>query len=291
MPAMPLSLRVFEPRYLQMLQDILPDQTAEFGVVLIERGQEVGGGEKRFDVGTVAQVAGSRSPMAISRCSVRAPGASPWSTGSLRIHIRALQCASCPHWSGMTTCQSVETRPRPWSAARWHGPASSRTWPGRLLSSSATTRSMLCGSWRRSRRSAPSTSWGCCAVRPHGICSMRSSSRRRTPARSSTRAVTGLRPAGTMTVMGDARRTAGLVICAVLVLGACGNGAGTASQDDYYDVLYDDDATAAEIIEVGGCALRRGPVDGRLAVVVVRDPRRRGRRDGEGRLAPARPRR
>jgi Lon protease-like protein len=56
-PAMPLTLRVFEPRYLQMLQDILPERPSEFGVVLIERGQEVGGGEKRFDVGTVAQVA------------------------------------------------------------------------------------------------------------------------------------------------------------------------------------------------------------------------------------------
>jgi Lon protease-like protein len=56
-PAMPLSLRVFEPRYLTMLQDILPAAQAEFGVVLIERGQEVGGGEKRFDVGVVAQVA------------------------------------------------------------------------------------------------------------------------------------------------------------------------------------------------------------------------------------------
>jgi Lon protease-like protein len=56
-PAMPLPLRVFEPRYLTLLQDILPDAPAEFGVVLIERGQEVGGGEKRFDVGTVAQVA------------------------------------------------------------------------------------------------------------------------------------------------------------------------------------------------------------------------------------------
>lgn len=56
-PAMPLPLRVFEPRYLQMLQDVLPDGTAEFGVVLIERGQEVGGGEKRFDIGTIAQVA------------------------------------------------------------------------------------------------------------------------------------------------------------------------------------------------------------------------------------------
>lgn len=56
-PAMPLSLRVFEPRYLQLLQDVLPDGTSEFGVVLIERGQEVGGGEKRFDIGTVCQIA------------------------------------------------------------------------------------------------------------------------------------------------------------------------------------------------------------------------------------------
>jgi Lon protease-like protein len=56
-PAMPLALRVFEPRYLQMLQDVLPDETSEFGVVLIERGQEVGGGEKRFDLGTIAQIA------------------------------------------------------------------------------------------------------------------------------------------------------------------------------------------------------------------------------------------
>jgi len=56
-PAMPLPLRVFEERYLTMLQDILPSEPAEFGVVLIERGQEVGGGEKRFDVGVTAQVA------------------------------------------------------------------------------------------------------------------------------------------------------------------------------------------------------------------------------------------
>lgn len=55
-PAMPLPLRVFEPRYLTMLQDLLPSEPAEFGVVLIERGQEVGGGEERFSLGTVAQV-------------------------------------------------------------------------------------------------------------------------------------------------------------------------------------------------------------------------------------------
>lgn len=55
-PHMPLPLRVFEQRYLTMLSRILPDDTAEFGVVLIERGQEVGGGERRFTVGTVAQI-------------------------------------------------------------------------------------------------------------------------------------------------------------------------------------------------------------------------------------------
>ncbi|MEJ7634872.1 LON peptidase substrate-binding domain-containing protein [Aeromicrobium sp.] len=55
-PAMPLPLRVFEPRYLTMLQDLLPSKPMEFGVVLIERGQEVGGGEKCFSTGTVARI-------------------------------------------------------------------------------------------------------------------------------------------------------------------------------------------------------------------------------------------
>ncbi|WP_394769858.1 LON peptidase substrate-binding domain-containing protein [Lacisediminihabitans sp.] len=55
-PYMPLQLRVFEERYLVMLSRILVNEPAEFGVVLIERGQEVGGGEQRFPLGTVAQV-------------------------------------------------------------------------------------------------------------------------------------------------------------------------------------------------------------------------------------------
>ncbi len=55
-PGMPLPLRVFEPRYLSMLSEILADEPSEFGVVLIERGSEVGGGEQRFQVGTVAQI-------------------------------------------------------------------------------------------------------------------------------------------------------------------------------------------------------------------------------------------
>ncbi|CAN5432141.1 LON peptidase substrate-binding domain-containing protein [soil metagenome] len=55
-PSMPLALRVFEERYLAMLASVLQNEPAEFGVVLIERGQEVGGGEHRFDVGTIAQI-------------------------------------------------------------------------------------------------------------------------------------------------------------------------------------------------------------------------------------------
>jgi Lon protease-like protein len=56
LPHMPLPLRVFEPRYLAMLGDILGDEPSEFGVTLIERGQEVGGGDVRTDIGTVAQI-------------------------------------------------------------------------------------------------------------------------------------------------------------------------------------------------------------------------------------------
>jgi uncharacterized protein len=55
-PSMPLPLRVFEERYLAMLSQILPDEPSEFGVVLIERGSEVGGGEHRFPIGTIAQI-------------------------------------------------------------------------------------------------------------------------------------------------------------------------------------------------------------------------------------------
>ncbi len=55
-PHMPLRLRVFEERYLIMLADLLRRKEASFGVVLIERGQEVGGGEQRFSIGTVAEI-------------------------------------------------------------------------------------------------------------------------------------------------------------------------------------------------------------------------------------------
>jgi uncharacterized protein len=56
MPGMPLPLRIFEERYLKLLGDLLGAETPEFGVVLISRGPEVGGGEKRMNIGTIASV-------------------------------------------------------------------------------------------------------------------------------------------------------------------------------------------------------------------------------------------
>jgi Lon protease-like protein len=50
-----LPLHVFEPRYRMMTRHVLAGDQ-EFGVVLIERGSEVGGGDLRFDVATVARV-------------------------------------------------------------------------------------------------------------------------------------------------------------------------------------------------------------------------------------------
>jgi Lon protease-like protein len=50
-----LPLHVFEPRYRELTAHCLAGDR-EFGVVLIERGHEVGGGDTRFDVGTVARI-------------------------------------------------------------------------------------------------------------------------------------------------------------------------------------------------------------------------------------------
>ena len=54
-PEQPLSLHIFEPRYQALLRDCVAG-SGEFGVVLIQRGSEVGGGEVRSDVGTIARI-------------------------------------------------------------------------------------------------------------------------------------------------------------------------------------------------------------------------------------------
>lgn len=53
-----LPLQVFEPRYRALVADCTAGD-GRFGVVLIERGSEVGGGDVRFDVGTVARIVDS----------------------------------------------------------------------------------------------------------------------------------------------------------------------------------------------------------------------------------------
>jgi uncharacterized protein len=54
-PGMILPLHVFEPRYRALVRDCTAGD-GEFGVVLIERGSEVGGGDARTDVGTMARI-------------------------------------------------------------------------------------------------------------------------------------------------------------------------------------------------------------------------------------------
>ena len=53
-----LPLHVFEPRYRQLVADLLADDVnePEFGVIMIERGKETGGGEDRAGVGVVGRV-------------------------------------------------------------------------------------------------------------------------------------------------------------------------------------------------------------------------------------------
>ena len=54
-PSMVLPLHVFEPRYRALVERVLAGD-GRFGVVLIERGSDVGGGDVRSDFGTVAKV-------------------------------------------------------------------------------------------------------------------------------------------------------------------------------------------------------------------------------------------
>lgn len=54
-PHVALPLRVFEPRYRQLTRDCLAG-AREFGVVLIERGSEVGGGDQRSGLGTLTSI-------------------------------------------------------------------------------------------------------------------------------------------------------------------------------------------------------------------------------------------
>ena len=56
LPGTVLPLHVFEPRYRALVQECLGREPAEFGITLIERGTEVGGGDQRSDIGTMARI-------------------------------------------------------------------------------------------------------------------------------------------------------------------------------------------------------------------------------------------
>ncbi len=57
LPGGVLPLHVFEPRYRQLVIDCLADDgDPEFGVTMIERGWEIGGGDTRSMVGVVARM-------------------------------------------------------------------------------------------------------------------------------------------------------------------------------------------------------------------------------------------
>jgi hypothetical protein len=54
-PGALLPLHIFEPRYRQLMADCLAAETG-FGIVLIERGREVGGGDQRSSIGTMVEI-------------------------------------------------------------------------------------------------------------------------------------------------------------------------------------------------------------------------------------------
>jgi Lon protease-like protein len=55
LPGEELPLRIFEPRYSALVRDCLAGESV-FGVVLIAAGREVGGGDARCDVGSLAHI-------------------------------------------------------------------------------------------------------------------------------------------------------------------------------------------------------------------------------------------
>ena len=73
LPGELLPLNVFEPRYRQLVLDCLAADVPQFGVVLIERGSEVGGGDIRTSIGTVARIV-RVTPLGDGRFEVVAAG-------------------------------------------------------------------------------------------------------------------------------------------------------------------------------------------------------------------------
>src|SRR6201994_5175426 len=56
LPDEDLPMQIFEPRYTALVRDCMCDDDPRFGTVLISQGREVGGGDVRCDIGTVARI-------------------------------------------------------------------------------------------------------------------------------------------------------------------------------------------------------------------------------------------
>jgi Lon protease-like protein len=56
LPGQLIPLRLFEPRYLALAERLQGEIEADFGIVGIERGREVGGNDVRNDIGVVGRV-------------------------------------------------------------------------------------------------------------------------------------------------------------------------------------------------------------------------------------------
>lgn len=94
-PGMRLSLHVFEPRYRQLVADLLGDDdpgAPEFGVVALRQGWEVGELGEVHPVGTAARVTGVL-PHPDGRCDLAA-------IGERRFAIEALDAGSKPYLLG-----------------------------------------------------------------------------------------------------------------------------------------------------------------------------------------------
>ena len=76
-PYATLPLHVFEPRYRVLVHDCLASDAPEFGVVLIERGSEVGGGDVRFRTGTVARLVEAAEQRGVSPVLACSPALRP----------------------------------------------------------------------------------------------------------------------------------------------------------------------------------------------------------------------
>jgi Lon protease-like protein len=94
-PEMPLSLHVFEPRYRQLVADLLDAEVPgapEFGVVALRHGWEVGTLQDVYRVGTAARVT-DVLPQPDGQCDLSA-------VGERRFEIEAIDTDSRPYLTG-----------------------------------------------------------------------------------------------------------------------------------------------------------------------------------------------